>query len=331
MKIIKEKHKLGCEEIIQIINKGAGLYAVIAIHSTKLGPPIGGIRIFPYKTREQAKKDVARLAQNSTYKLSIMGLRSGGGKGVIMGDPEKRTPALFAALAEGLFQGKINIGLGDDMGTTMKDINIIRRRLNMRQRRGEITDNTSLGVIEGMKICLQKKFGDPHLKNRVIVIQGAGKIGSAIAALAKKEGAKVLICDLNEQRAARVAKKLKLEKIDCAKAFSTPCDIFAPCGRGGILEPKSIGKLRCAIVAGCANLPLADEKYEKLLIKRGILYAPDFVINAGGILTSSGNDPEWIKNKIKATLKEVFEKALKEKKTPLAAAKELAEKNLLKI
>lgn len=330
MRIFKNIEEFGCEKLIFFQDKRIGLRAAIAIDSTSLGPPVGGIRMFPYKSENKAIIDALKLARAFTYKTSIMGLKYGGAKAVIIGDPEKeKTEILLKTFAKYLASLGGIYTIGEDIGINTEDSNVIRTYMKLPVRKsGVIPRNTAVGVFEGMRASLGKKYGDKSLKNKVVAIQGAGKVGYRLAELIYKEGAHIIIADKVDLLAEKVVKDFKAEKKTPHKIYKTKCDIFSPCATGGILNKKTIPKLKCHIVAGSANNQLLSDEYEKIILKRNILYVPDFVINAGGILTTTGKSHNWIGGKIYKTISEIFRRTEIESKTPLTIAKEMAEKRL---
>jgi leucine dehydrogenase len=270
----------------------SGLRAMIAIHSTRLGPALGGCRMWPYRVMEEAVQDVLHLSRAMTYKAAVADLPLGGGKAVVIGDPAKhKTEALLVALGRCVesLHGKYLIA--EDVGMTLQDMESIHRgtshvvgRAREKGGSGDPSIMTALGVLEGMKVCLEEVFGDPSLKDRVVALQGVGKVGTHLAQLLHGEGARLYLSDLDTDRLRKIAGSLKAEITSPEEIYSVSCDIFAPCALGGVIHEQTLQLLRCRIVAGAANNPLSSEQYGSRLYGRGILYAPDYVINAGGLI-----------------------------------------------
>jgi valine dehydrogenase (NAD+) len=280
------------EQVVYCHDRATGLRAIIAIHSTRLGPALGGTRFHPYASEEAALTDVLRLARGMTYKAAAAGLDLGGGKAVIIGDPEvDKSEALLRAYA------RYVDGLGgryvtaEDVGTTQADMDLIRRETRFVTGSseelggsGDPSAATAYGVLCAMKAVARHLWGDTSLAGRHVVISGVGKVGSILARHLVDEQARVSVADVDEARVAEVAAALGLEAVPAESAHRTPCDIYSPCALGGGLNVSTIPELRCAAVVGAANNQLADAGNAKLLEDAGILYAPDYVVNAGGVI-----------------------------------------------
>lgn len=285
--------QMGHERVLLCSNPEVGLKAIIAVHSTALGPGLGGVRMWPFESFEEALVDALRLSRGMTYKAAAAGLNLGGGKAVIIGDPKKdKSEALFRAF--GRYVESLD-GLyitAEDVGTDMEDMEVILTESRWvtgkspaRGGSGDPSSVTAHGVLQGMKAAARKKFGEPSFAGRVVAIQGLGSVGYHLAEYLAAEGAKLLGCDIDQSAVTRASKELGLEPVALDQILETECDILAPCALGAVLNHQSIPRLRCAIVAGAANNQLADEERDgKALFERGILYAPDFMINAGGLI-----------------------------------------------
>ena len=280
------------EQLILCSNKQAGLKAVIAIHDTTLGPALGGCRMWTYESDEEAIEDALRLARGMTYKAAAAGLNLGGGKTVILGDPAKdKSEALFRTLGiyiEALGGRYIT---AEDVGTTVEDMEVIRLETNYvtgistsRGGSGDPSQVTAYGVYRGIKACLEEVFGDSSLKDRTVSIQGAGHVGQHLAALIFNEKGKIYVSDINDKALGKIINQFGAIPVYPEGIYQVDCDIFSPCALGGILNDDTVPLLRCKIIAGSANNQLDEERHGNLLYKRGILYAPDFVINAGGLI-----------------------------------------------
>lgn len=268
--------------------------AIIAIHSTKLGPACGGIRMWNYPSEEEALEDVLRLSLAMTLKNAAAGLRLGGGKCVVIGDPTKdKSAEMLLALGEFVQSLGGTYITAEDMGITSDDLAVIARRtkyvVGLPESLGGIGDcspYTALGVFYSIKSALEFLYGSPSLEGKMIAIQGLGKVGGNLAKLLLSEGARVLGSDISEERCER-ARKIGVEIVPPEEILFLPCDILSPCARGGIINEKTIPQLKCKIICGGANNQLGKEEDISLLEKRGILYIPDFIANAGGIISLS--------------------------------------------
>lgn len=281
----------GYEKVLKATDDASGLVALIAIHDTTLGPALGGTRIFPYPTLHDALDDVLRLSRGMTYKSAIAKTSLGGGKSVIVADPRQKTPALLRCF--GKFVDSLNgqYICAEDMNCFAADIAYIAETtryvtgIETLGGGGDPSRFTARGVFYGIQSTLCKLDGSPNVKGKRIAIQGVGNVGKKLAEFLFWEGADLVIQDVDEEKAKLVARDFEAEVVHGEEIFSVDCDVFAPCALGGIINKETIGKLRCRAVAGGANNQLLDEdKDGELLHERGILYAPDFVINAGGLI-----------------------------------------------
>lgn len=332
------------EQVVFCSDPRAGLRAIIAIHNTTLGPALGGTRMWPYKSDQEALLDVLRLSRGMTYKAAVAGLNLGGGKAVIIGDPKKdKSEYLFRAFGrfvEGLAGRYIT---AEDVGINVKDMEWVRMETKyvtgISQALGGSGDPssvTALGTYMGMKAAAKKVFGSDSLVNKKVSIQGAGNVSRNLAGLLHKEGAQIYISDLFPEKAKAVAGQFNAQVVDKEDIFDVEADIFSPCALGGILNSESIPKLKCAIVAGAANNQLESESlHGPMLTDKGVLYAPDYVINAGGLINVAseleGYNREHAHNqasRIYDTLTDVFNLAEKQGIPTYTASNELARKRL---
>ncbi len=291
--IFKEMEKGGFEQIIFNYDKTTGLKAIIAIHDTTLGPALGGCRMWPYETEDEALLDAMRLATGMTYKCAVSDSNFGGGKSVIIGDPNKdKSEALFRAFGRFVQTLGGRYYTGTDLGTTGKDFVYASREsdylVGLPEEFGG-SGNTALptayGVYKGIKAAAKAAFGCASLKGRKVAVQGVGKVGQALVDYLKEEDVQVVICDISEDNINKVKEKYPdVEVVDPEKIYDVECDIFSPCARGGIINDDTIPRLKCKIIAGSANNQLLEPKHGEMLHERGILYAPDYVINAGGLI-----------------------------------------------
>jgi leucine dehydrogenase len=282
------------EEVVVCRDEEAGLRAIIAIHDTALGPAVGGTRMLPYSSEEEALADVLRLSHAMTYKAAAAGLDFGGGKAVIIGDGERPKPeALLLAFGRALESLQGRFLTGEDVGTTAEDMRVASRETGyVIYPHPEIDPDwetsflTALGVLRGIQACVREVYGEDSLAGRRILIQGMGKVGERLARMLRKEGALLTISDIDPEKVRALAPQLGAGVVDPRHVFDADVDVFCPCALGGILDDGTIARLKCRIVAGAANNQLADETHGEKLHARGILYAPDYVINAGGLISA---------------------------------------------
>ncbi|MFQ5965390.1 MAG: Glu/Leu/Phe/Val dehydrogenase dimerization domain-containing protein [Candidatus Scalinduaceae bacterium] len=280
------------EELMFCSDKASGLRAMIAIHSTKLGPAIGGCRFFEYHSENEAIKDVLRLSKAMTYKSAICELAYGGGKAVILKsnlcEDRERLFKVFGKYVESLKGSYITTV---DSGTNMKDM--IKVRTETRQVTGipvemgglgDPSPITALGVIWGMKACLSELYGKDSLSNRTVAIQGVGNVGYHLALLLHKEGARITISDIDDEKTKRLVSEIDVKIVRPEQIYSQDVDILSPCALSGTVNEDIIPYFKCNIIAGAANNQLLKEEDADLLHQRGILYVPDYVINAGGLI-----------------------------------------------
>lgn len=280
------------ERVVWAHDPASGLQTCVAIHSTALGPAVGGCRFYPYPDQATAVLDALRLAAGMTLKSAAAGLDMGGGKAVIIGNPATdKTPDLLAAFAEVLNRLDGVYYTAEDVGTSTADMDALRTHtpfvLGVGEERGGSGDPspyTARGVVAAMRAAWAVTAGHSTLRGAHVVVQGAGKVGGGVARLAAADGARVTIADVNETRVATLTAALGVETVPAAEALTTPCDILSPCALGGVLTETSVATLRCSLVCGAANNMLASDRVAHALAGRGIDYVPDFVANAGGII-----------------------------------------------
>ena len=339
--------EMGHERVLFCSSPEAGLKAIIAVHSTVLGPGLGGVRMWPYKNMDEALTDVLRLSRGMTYKAAAAGLNLGGGKAVILGDPKKdKSEALFRSF--GQFVESLN-GLyitAEDVGTGMDDMEIILSETRWvtgvspsEGGGGDPSPVTAFGVLQGMKAAAQWSYGDGSLAGRTVAIQGLGNVGFHLATYLKQEGANLIAADIDPERTSRAREELGAEIVSVDQILGVDCDVLAPCALGAVLNERTIPALRCKIVAGAANNQLADEDRDgQALHDRGILYAPDFVGNAGGLINVynelGGYDREramHMARGIHANMIRVFELSRAESLPSSRAAERVAEERIRSI
>ena len=287
-----EKHDH--EEVLFCFDRATGLKAIIAIHDTTLGPALGGTRMWPYATEAEALQDVLRLSRGMTYKSSLAGLDLGGGKAVIIGDARtQKTEAMFRRF--GQFVDSLNgrYITAEDVGmSTTEMVNILKETKNVAGLpeemggSGDPSPVTAYGVYCGMKAAAKTAYGSDDLSGRKVSIQGAGNVGKGLVALLVKDGATVFLTDIHDDKLAAI--KAEFPAITLVKpeeVYDLDVDIYSPCALGATVNDDTLKRLKCSVIAGAANNQLADEGvHGKAVMKKGILYAPDFLINAGGII-----------------------------------------------
>jgi len=334
----------GHEQVVHFCDESVGLKAIVAIHSTVLGPALGGTRMWPYESEQDALNDVLRLARGMTYKAAVTGLNLGGGKAVIIGDPKKdKSEALFRTF------GRFVESLGgryitaEDVGINVDDIEYVRmetRHVTGLSRAiggsGDPSPVTAQGVFHGMRACAHERFGSESLKGRRVTVQGLGQVGAALVDLLAAEGAELFVTDLNLERAERVAHKVGAQVIEPQQIFQIEGDIFSPAALGGIINDESLRQFGYKIVAGSANNQLDDEvRHGQRLKELGILYAPDYVINAGGLINVWNEIQGYNKRKVQKevrhiydTLKQIFQISKQENLPTNLASNRLAERRI---
>ncbi|WP_241968242.1 Glu/Leu/Phe/Val dehydrogenase dimerization domain-containing protein [Streptomyces sp. ICBB 8177] len=335
----------GHEQVVLCQDRASGLKAVIALHSTALGPALGGTRFFPYASDEDAVEDALNLARGMSYKNALAGLDHGGGKAVIIGDPAvDKSPELLRAY------GRFVASLGGryvtacDVGTYVADMDVVATENPWTTGRspenggaGDSSVLTAFGVFQGMRACAKAKWGEPTLRGRAVGVAGVGKVGHHLVEHLLEDGARVVITDVRDDAVARVRERHpEVEAAaDNASLIRAGLDVYAPCALGGALNDESVAALTATVVCGAANNQLAHPGVEKDLADRGVLYAPDYVVNAGGVIQVAdelhGFDFDRAKakaTKIYDTTLAIFERAAADGIPPAAAADRLAEQRI---
>ena len=294
MQLFEYMTEYGFEQLVMCSDPASGLRAIIAIHDTTLGPACGGTRIWPYANEEEALRDALRLGRAMTYKSATAGLSLGGGKGVIIADPNShKSEALLRAY------GRFVDTLGGryltttDVGSTGRDLEVVSQETEYvvglplpLGGSGDTSVMTGLGVYMGMKACARETWGSDSLRGKRVAMQGFGKVAVQTAQHLLEEDAQLVVTDVY-QGALDKARHLGLDVVDTEEIYDVPCDIFSPCALGGVINSSTIPRLSCQVVAGGANNQLLSDADGEDLHRRGILYAPDYVVNAGGIINVS--------------------------------------------
>jgi leucine dehydrogenase len=347
MDIFELMKKGGYEQVIFNFDKETGMKAIIAIHDSTLGQTFGGVRMVNYASMEDALRDAMRLAKAMTYKCAAADEDKGGSKAVIWGDPKKdKSEAYLRAFGRFVEMLKGRFVTGVDLNLDLTDASIIGRETQYILAKpkeegssGSSGVTTALGIFVGLKACAKFLWGDENLRGKKIAVQGLGAVGVPLLEHLKEGGLEIIATDMNEKILKRLQTKYGFRAVKPEEIYEVECDIFCPCAIGGILNDRTIPKLKCKLVAGCANNQLEDEgRYSRMLHERGILYAPDYIINAGGVIQAideaQGFNPERVKmktEKIYDRLLHIFEMAKREGILPIEAANRYAEMRIREI
>ena len=336
------------EEVVFCHDRASGLRAIVAIHSTALGPALGGTRFHPYATEDEALADALNLARGMTYKNALAGLDHGGGKAVIWGDPSTdKTEALLRAY------GRFVQSLGGryvtacDVGTYVRDMDVVSRECEYVTGRspaeggaGDSSVLTAWGVFQGMRACAERQWGTASLAGRRVGVAGVGKVGRHLVDHLVEDGAVVTVCDVTPAAIAAVtARHPQVATVPDADALvRTPLDVYAPCALGGALTDEVVDVLTAPVVCGAANNQLAHPGVEKLLADRGVLYAPDYVVNAGGVIQVADEYRGYVPERARArateifgTTRDIFALAADEGVPPAVAADRMAERRMAEV
>jgi leucine dehydrogenase len=283
----------GHEQVVFATDAGTGLRAIIAVHSTALGPSLGGVRFWRYEREDDAVADALRLAEAMTLKASAAGLHQGGGKAVVLvDDPDaQRSPALLHAVGSAIHELGGRYLAAEDVGANQRDMDLIAEVTPWvtgvdpaRGGSGDPSPFTAVGVMAAMRAVLGHLDGEPGVAGRRVAVQGAGHVGAFLVECLVGAGASVVVADANESRARAVATACGADVVGADMILSEECDVLAPCALGPVFDETVVARLRCRAVCGAANNQLVDDSAEDLLVSRGIVYVPDFVANAGGII-----------------------------------------------
>lgn len=307
------------EQIVFCNDKDTGLKAIIGIHNTVLGPALGGTRMWNYATEWDALNDVLRLSRGMSFKSAITGLNLGGGKAVIIGDAKtQKTPELMKRFGEFVHSLSGKYITAEDVGMETADMDLVREVTpyvtgisESKGGAGNPSPITAYGVFMGMKAASKYAYGSDSLEGRTVVVQGIGHVGEVLVEHITNEGGKVIISDINEARLQEVSSKYGAEIYRGDDVYSIPMDIYAPCALGATVNNDTIGKLNAKVIAGAANNQLADENIHGALLQdRGIVYAPDFLINAGGIINVYAELENYGKQEIIRKTENIFDTTL---------------------
>jgi glutamate dehydrogenase/leucine dehydrogenase len=338
--MFERMQELGHEMVVYGVDPETGLRAVIAIHSTRLGPALGGTRFYPYDSEESAVLDALRLSEGMTAKAALAGLGVGGGKGVIIGDPNRdKTPELLAAY------GRLVAGLNgrfitaEDMGVAPEDVDLIGQAAGgwtvggSREAggSGDPSPWTAMGVERSIRAVMRRLTGTDDMAGRTVAIAGVGKVGSVLARRLATADCNLVVADVDRRAVERLRGELAVDVVEPDAVHRCEADVFAPCAIGRVLDERRIAELRCRAVVGSANDQLAAADADARLMSRGILYAPDFVVNAGGLISAVDELDGWDARRVEArveaipsTLRDVLDLAESSGSTPHQAARQLA-------
>jgi leucine dehydrogenase len=332
------------QKVVFCQDEDTGLKAIIAIHDTTLGPALGGTRMWAYRTEDEALNDVLRLSRGMTYKASITGLNLGGGKAVIIGDSSTdKSESLMRRYGKFIKNLNGSFITAEDVGTSPKDMEYIRMETQhvtgvpeSLGGSGDPSPVTAKGVFMGIKACVKQLYGNDSLAGKSIAVQGIGHVGENLVHLLRDENAKVYITDINEDRMGQVAKKYGAIAVPSNKIFEQDVDIYSPCALGATVNTETIKKMNCAIIAGAANNQLADELvHGRMLLEKGIMYAPDYLINAGGLINCYSEIAGYSKKRtmqlaenIYDATRNVLRKSAAENIPTIEAANKIAEKRI---
>ena len=346
MEIFKYMEKYDYEQLVFCQDEASGLKAIIAIHDTTLGPALGGARMWTYATEENAIEDALRLARGMTYKNAAAGLNLGGGKTVIIGDPFKdKNEEMFRALGRFIQGLNGRYITAEDVGTTVTDMDLIHEETNYVTgispafgSSGNPSPVTAYGVYRGMKAAAKEAFGSDTLEGRTISVQGLGNVAYKLCEYLHNEGAKLVVTDINQAAIDRVVNDFGARAVAPEEIYSQDVDIFSPCALGAILNDETIPQLKAKVIAGSANNQLQDSRHGDYLHELGIVYAPDYVINAGGVINVAdelyGYNRERAMKRVDGiydSIEKIFEISKRDGIPTYVAANRLAEERIARV
>ncbi|MCC5866023.1 MAG: Glu/Leu/Phe/Val dehydrogenase [Wenzhouxiangella sp.] len=313
MNLFETIHSTEHEQVVFCHNKDAGLKGIIAIHNTTLGPALGGLRMWPYATEQEAIEDVLRLSRGMTYKAAVAGLNLGGGKSVIIGDPRKdKSEALFRAFGRFIESLNGRYITAEDVGIDVNDMEYVFQETDncvgvhqVHGGSGDPSPFTAFGTLQGIRASLMHKFNDEEIGSYSYAVQGVGHVGFELVKLLRNEGAKVFVTDINEE-AVQTAVELGCEAVGLDEIYDVDADVFCPTALGAIVNEQTIPRFKFKIVCGAANNQLATEECGNELERRGILYAPDYAVNAGGLMNVSIEFEGYNRERAKRMMRTIY-------------------------
>lgn len=316
MDILSDMKQWGHEQVVLCQEPSCGYTGIIAIHDTTLGPALGGTRYWQYASGADAINDALRLARGMTYKAAAAGLNLGGGKAVIVGD-NKRPDRETVFRAHGRFVESLDgrYITAEDVGTSPADMEFVRRETRhvagLQGLSGDPSPVTGYGVYMGMKAAAKQRWGTDALAGRTVLVQGAGKVAYFLCTHLRAEGAKVVVTDIDTEKVKRVVNELGATAVAPEAIYDQAGDIYAPCALGATINDDTLARLKVSVIAGGANNQLAEERHGVALEQRGLVYAPDFVINSGGLINVYGELEGWPQERAKRKAQEIYDAILK--------------------
>jgi leucine dehydrogenase len=346
MEIFKYLEQYDYEQVVFCQDKQSGLKAIIAIHDTTLGPALGGTRMWTYASEEAAIEDALRLAKGMTYKNAAAGLNLGGGKTVIIGDPRKdKNEAMFRAFGRYIQGLNGRYITAEDVGTTVDDMDLIHEETDFVTgispafgSSGNPSPVTAFGVYRGMKAAAKEAFGSDSLEGKVVAVQGVGNVAYTLCEYLHQEGAQLIVTDINKEAVNRAVEEFGALAVDPDEIYGVECDIYAPCALGATINDETIPQLKAKVIAGSANNQLKDTRHGDIIHEMGIVYAPDYVINAGGVINVAdelyGYNQERAMKKVEqlySTIEKVIEISKRDGIPTYVAADRMAEERIARI
>ncbi|WP_026689339.1 branched-chain amino acid dehydrogenase [Alteribacter aurantiacus] len=343
MEIFKYMESYDYEQVVVCQDKQSGLKAIIAIHDTTLGPALGGTRMWTYETEEQAFEDALRLAKGMTYKNAAAGLNLGGGKTVIIGDPRKdKNEAMFRAFGRYIQGLNGRYITAEDVGTTVEDMDLVYQETEFVTgispafgSSGNPSPVTAYGVYVGMKAAAKEAFGTDSLEGKRVAVQGIGNVAFNLCRHLHQEGAHLIVTDINEDAVARAVAEFGAESVGINDIYSVDCDIYAPCALGATINDETLSQLKAKVIAGAANNQLKETRHGDALEEKGMIYAPDYVINSGGVINVAdelnGYNRERAMKKVETiydNISKIFEIAKRDNIPTYMAADRMAEERI---
>ncbi|UFT97713.1 leucine dehydrogenase [Radiobacillus kanasensis] len=319
MEIFKYMENYDYEQLVFCQDKTSGLKAIIAIHDTTLGPALGGTRMWTYDSEAAAIEDALRLAKGMTYKNAAAGLNLGGGKTVIIGDPKKdKNEAMFRAFGRYIQGMNGRYITAEDVGTTVADMDLIHQETKFVTgispefgSSGNPSPVTAFGVYRGIKAAAKEAFGSDSLEGKTIAVQGVGNVAYTLCEHLHREGANLIVTDINKESVNRAVEAFNAKAVDPNDIYEVKCDIYAPCALGATINDETIPLLKAKVVAGAANNQLKESRHGDVLREKGIVYAPDFVVNAGGVMNIADELNGYNKERALKKVETIYDNVMK--------------------
>lgn len=343
MEIFKYMEKYGYEQLVMCHDRTCGLKAIICIHDTTLGPALGGLRMWPYASEDEAVLDALRLARGMTYKNAAAGLNLGGGKAVIIGNPRTdKSEELFRAFGRFVDTLGGRYITAEDVGTCVDDMEYIRLETKhvagLAGLSGDPSPVTAYGTYMGMKATALVAWGNDSLKGKVVAVQGLGHVGYALCRHLAEEGARLIVTDLDPEAVDRVVREFKATAVAPEEIYGVECDIYSPNALGGTINDQTIPQFKCKVIVGAANNQLKEERHGDILREKGIFYAPDYIVNAGGVINIAEEVRGYNRERALKKAADIYDRVLKvfkiaeEQNIPTyVAADRLAEERIARI